>query len=51
MTDGEDVVTDADEITVLIVDDHPVVRDGLRGMFAASRNSTWSGRPPPVRRP
>ncbi|MFC4592077.1 response regulator [Sphaerisporangium corydalis] len=23
-------------ITVLIVDDHPVVRDGLRGMFAAS---------------
>ncbi len=36
MTDGEDVVTDADEITVLIVDDHPVVRDGLRGMFAAS---------------
>jgi len=36
VTDGEDVVTDADEITVLIVDDHPVVRDGLRGMFAAS---------------
>lgn len=25
-----------DSITVLIVDDHPVVRDGLRGMFAAS---------------
>ncbi|MGX7727188.1 response regulator [Rhodococcus pyridinivorans] len=24
------------EITVLIVDDHPVVRDGLRGMFSAS---------------
>lgn len=23
-------------VTVLIVDDHPVVRDGLRGMFAAS---------------
>ncbi|MFF8382428.1 response regulator [Streptomyces kanasensis] len=23
------------EITLLIVDDHPVVRDGLRGMFAA----------------
>ena len=23
-------------ITVLLVDDHPVVRDGLRGMFAAS---------------
>ncbi|MFD3812826.1 response regulator [Rhodococcus sp. NPDC058639] len=26
----------ADAITVLIADDHPVVRDGLRGMFAAS---------------
>jgi DNA-binding NarL/FixJ family response regulator len=24
------------EITLLIVDDHPVVRDGLRGMFAAA---------------
>ncbi|MEU7071622.1 response regulator transcription factor [Streptomyces narbonensis] len=24
------------DITLLIVDDHPVVRDGLRGMFAAS---------------
>ncbi|MFI0453264.1 response regulator [Actinomadura sp. 6N118] len=24
------------EITLLIVDDHPVVRDGLRGMFAAT---------------
>ncbi|MGH3389618.1 MAG: response regulator, partial [Actinomadura sp.] len=23
-------------ITLLIVDDHPVVRDGLRGMFTAS---------------
>lgn len=25
----------ADVITLLLVDDHPVVRDGLRGMFAA----------------
>ncbi|GAA2745768.1 response regulator transcription factor [Kitasatospora cinereorecta] len=25
-------------ITLLIVDDHPVVRDGLRGMFAASED-------------
>src|ERR671915_315319 len=24
------------DITLLIVDDHPVVRDGLRGMFAAT---------------
>lgn len=24
------------DITLLIVDDHPVVRDGLRGMFAAA---------------
>ncbi|MFD3515175.1 response regulator [Streptomyces sp. NPDC058657] len=27
---------DAPVITLLLVDDHPVVRDGLRGMFAAS---------------
>ncbi|NYI07647.1 response regulator [Allostreptomyces psammosilenae] len=27
---------DATPITLLLVDDHPVVRDGLRGMFAAS---------------
>ncbi|MDQ8701995.1 response regulator transcription factor [Streptomyces sp. LHD-70] len=26
----------SDRITLLIVDDHPVVRDGLRGMFAAA---------------
>ncbi|MFC7310071.1 response regulator [Streptomyces monticola] len=26
----------ADVITLLVVDDHPVVRDGLRGMFAAA---------------
>ncbi|MFI8293975.1 response regulator [Streptomyces sp. NPDC085614] len=26
----------ADTITLLIVDDHPVVRDGLRGMFTAA---------------
>ncbi|MFD6895827.1 response regulator [Rhodococcus sp. NPDC060086] len=30
-------------ITVLIVDDHPVVRDGLRGMFAASDEFTVLG--------
>jgi DNA-binding NarL/FixJ family response regulator len=30
------VSSDEQGITVLIVDDHPVVRDGLRGMFAAS---------------
>lgn len=28
--------TNTDAITLLIADDHPVVRDGLRGMFAAS---------------
>ncbi|GHA32895.1 DNA-binding response regulator [Streptomyces spiroverticillatus] len=27
---------DASVITLLLVDDHPVVRDGLRGMFAAA---------------
>ncbi|NVI90528.1 response regulator transcription factor [Actinomadura sp. BRA 177] len=27
---------DTADITLLIVDDHPVVRDGLRGMFAAT---------------
>jgi len=26
----------AEPVTLLLVDDHPVVRDGLRGMFAAS---------------
>lgn len=29
-------MTESTPITLLIVDDHPVVRDGLRGMFAAS---------------
>ena len=33
-------------IRLLIVDDHPVVRDGLRGMFAATRTSRWSARRP-----
>ncbi|GAA1572992.1 response regulator transcription factor [Actinomadura kijaniata] len=28
------------DITLLIVDDHPVVRDGLRGMFAATTGFT-----------
>ena len=33
-------------IRLLIVDDHPVVRDGLRGVFAGRRaTSRWSGRP------
>ncbi|MFJ6930707.1 response regulator [Streptomyces nigra] len=30
-------------ITVLIVDDHPVVRDGLRGMFASATGFTVLG--------
>jgi len=30
------VTAPGEPITVLIVDDHPVVRDGLRGMFSAS---------------
>ena len=29
-------MTESTPLTLLIVDDHPVVRDGLRGMFAAS---------------
>ena len=33
----------ADAITVLIADDHPVVRDGLRGMFAASTENAVVG--------
>lgn len=33
----------ADSTTVLIVDDHPVVRDGLRGMFSASTEFTVVG--------
>ena len=31
-------------IRLLIVDDHPVVRDGLRGMFAGDPASRWSAR-------
>ncbi|MDT0343228.1 response regulator transcription factor [Streptomyces litchfieldiae] len=31
------------DITLLIVDDHPVVRDGLRGMFAAAPGFTVIG--------
>ncbi|HEY8480461.1 MAG TPA: response regulator transcription factor [Spirillospora sp.] len=31
------------DITLLIVDDHPVVRDGLRGMFAATDGFTVLG--------
>ncbi|WP_228979420.1 response regulator transcription factor [Streptomyces sp. DH12] len=31
------------EITLLLVDDHPVVRDGLRGMFAADPGFTVLG--------
>ncbi|MFM9366659.1 response regulator [Streptomyces sp. Da 82-17] len=30
------MTSDRDRITLLIVDDHPVVRDGLRGMFATA---------------
>ena len=32
-------------IRLLIVDDHPVVRDGLRGMFAGDPGSRCSARP------
>lgn len=35
--------SDEQGITVLIVDDHPVVRDGLRGMFSASDEFTILG--------
>ncbi|WP_329621073.1 response regulator transcription factor [Streptomyces sp. NBC_01255] len=31
------------DITLLIVDDHPVVRDGLRGMFTAAGSGSGSG--------
>lgn len=33
----------ADNITLLLVDDHPVVRDGLRGIFAAAPGLTVLG--------
>ncbi|WP_406863235.1 response regulator transcription factor [Streptomyces sp. HUAS MG47] len=36
-------MTDPGTITLLIVDDHPVVRDGLRGMFAADAAFTVLG--------
>lgn len=36
--------TAARAISLVVVDDHPVVRDGLRGMFAAAPDSTSSAR-------
>jgi len=33
-------------IRLLIADDHPVVRDGLRGIFEASGEFEVAGRPP-----
>lgn len=39
-------MTDDRSITLLIVDDHPVVRDGLRGMFAAEPAFTVLGEAP-----
>ncbi|MEV6172935.1 response regulator transcription factor [Streptomyces sp. NPDC051954] len=38
-----DDATAAAEITLLIVDDHPVVRDGLRGMFESAPGFTVLG--------
>ncbi|MFE4992338.1 response regulator [Streptomyces mirabilis] len=38
-----DDVTDDAVITLLIVDDHPVVRDGLRGMFESAPGFTVFG--------
>ncbi|MEU8528870.1 response regulator transcription factor [Streptomyces sp. NPDC048629] len=39
-------MTEQRTITLLIVDDHPVVRDGLRGMFAAEPAFTVLGEAP-----
>ncbi|WP_418959236.1 response regulator [Streptomyces tritici] len=39
-------MTEPRTITLLIVDDHPVVRDGLRGMFAADSAFTVLGEAP-----
>ncbi|MEU3842219.1 response regulator transcription factor [Streptomyces sp. NPDC028635] len=36
-------MTDETSISLLIVDDHPVVRDGLRGMFASASGFTVLG--------
>ncbi|MCX3059965.1 response regulator [Streptomyces beihaiensis] len=36
-------MTDEPTISLLIVDDHPVVRDGLRGMFESARGFTVLG--------
>ena len=41
----------APPIRVVIADDHPIFRDGLRRLLAASRNSKSSARPVTVTRP
>ena len=38
-------------IRLLIADDHPVVRDGLRGMLAGQGDLEVVGEPPPGWRP
>ncbi len=38
-------------ISLLIVDDHPVVRDGLRGMFESASGFRVLGRRPTGSRP
>ncbi|RII15674.1 Transcriptional regulatory protein LiaR [Streptomyces sp. YIM 130001] len=43
MTDVPSRATSGAAITLLIVDDHPVVRDGLRGMFEAEPGFTVLG--------
>ncbi len=44
MTDDMSVaVTEGAVISLLIVDDHPVVRDGLRGMFESAPGFTVLG--------
>ncbi|WP_320783635.1 response regulator transcription factor [Streptomyces sp. CRN 30] len=41
-----DHATDEAAVSLLIVDDHPVVRDGLRGMFASAPGFTVLGEAP-----